>query len=137
MFDSQHPGVTNLNPDFLQALRDAAAAAEKNGVVFYVASGWRSPAYQEQLLQDAITEYGSRAEASKWVAPPNKSLHVSGDAVDIDGSTAQTWLAEHGASHGLCPVYENEPWHYEFRPEAKDQDCPAMYADAAHDPRLK
>ena len=136
VFDDQYPGIANLDPDFLQALRDAATAAKKNKVVFYVASGWRSPAYQEQLFQEAIATYGSVAEASEWVAPPGKSLHVSGDAIDIDNSTAQAWLIKHGARYGLCQVYKNEPWHYELRPEAKDQGCPTMYADAAHDPRL-
>jgi LAS superfamily LD-carboxypeptidase LdcB len=139
VFDTQYPGIANLDPAFLQALRDAAtaAAAEKNRVVFYVSSGWRSPAYQEQLLREAVTVYGSAAEASKWVAPPDKSLHVSGGAVDLVGSEALSWLAGHGARYGLCQVYQNEPWHYEHRPEAKDRGCPAMYADAAHDPRLR
>jgi LAS superfamily LD-carboxypeptidase LdcB len=137
VFDSQYPGIANLNPDFLQLLRDAATAAKKNGIAFYVSSGWRSPADQEQLLRDAIATYGSEAEAARWVAPPDKSLHVSGDAVDLDGSEAQVWLTENGVGYGLCQIYENEPWHYELRSEAKHQGCPIMYADATHDPRLK
>ncbi|MDR1186200.1 MAG: M15 family metallopeptidase [Bifidobacteriaceae bacterium] len=137
VFDSQYPGIANLDPDFLQALREAATAAKTDAVVFHVSSGWRSQSYQEQLLKDAITTYGSEAEASRWVGPPDKSAHVSGDAADLDDSEAQAWLAERGASYALCRVYQNEPWHYELRPDAKDQGCPTMYADAAHDPRLK
>jgi hypothetical protein len=36
-----------------------------------------------------------------------------------DLSTAPS-LSEHGAQHGLCQIYSNEPWHYELRPEAID-----------------
>ena len=53
-----------------------------------VDSGWRSPAYQEHLLREAVPKYGSEAEAARWVATPNTSAHVSGDAVDIGPSGA-------------------------------------------------
>jgi zinc D-Ala-D-Ala carboxypeptidase len=71
------------------------------------------------------------------VATPNTSAHVSGDAVDIRPSGAAAWLSEHGAEHGLCQIYGNEPWHYELRPKAIDHGCPAMYADPTHDPRMQ
>ena len=35
-----------------------------------VNSGWRSPEYQDQLLRDAVSKYGSEAEAARWVATP-------------------------------------------------------------------
>jgi LAS superfamily LD-carboxypeptidase LdcB len=121
----------------LGALRQAATAAAGDGVEFYVDSGWRSPAYQERLLREAISKYGSEAEATRWVATPNTSAHVKGDAVDIGPSGAAAWLSEHGAAYGLCQIYGNEPWHYELRPEAGDHGCPAMYADPTHDPRMQ
>jgi zinc D-Ala-D-Ala carboxypeptidase len=137
VFDDDVPGVANLDPDLLDVLRQAATDAAGDGVEFLVDSGWRSAAYQEQLLQDAISKYGSEAEAAKWVATPDASPHVSGDAVDIGPSEAAAWLSEHGAEYGLCQIYANEPWHYELRPEATDQGCPAMYADPTHDPRME
>jgi D-alanyl-D-alanine carboxypeptidase len=137
VFDGEIPGVANLDPALLGALRQAATAAAGDGVEFYVDSGWRSPEYQEQLLREAVSEYGSEAEAARWVATPNKSAHVSGDAVDIGHFDATTWLSEHGAEYGLCQVYGNEPWHYELRPEASDHGCPPMYADPTHDPRMQ
>ena len=82
-------------------------------------------------------KYGSEAEASRWVATPSTSAHVSGDAVDIGPSGAAAWLSEHGAEYGLCQIYGNESWHYELRPEAIDHGCPAMYADPTHDPRMQ
>ena len=137
VFDDQIPGVANLDPALLGALREAATDAADDGVEFLVDSGWRSPAYQEQLLQEAVSKYGSEEEAARWVATPNTSAHVSGDAVDIGPSDATAWLSEHGAEYGLCQIYGNEPWHFELRPEAIDQGCPAMYADPTQDPRMQ
>jgi zinc D-Ala-D-Ala carboxypeptidase len=134
VFDDGIPGVANLDPALLGALRQAATVAADGGVEFLVDSGWRSPEYQEQLLREAISEYGSEAEAARWVATPDTSAHVSGHAVDI-GPSGAAWLSEHGAGYGLCQIYGNERWHYELRPEAIDHGCPPMYADPTHDPR--
>ncbi len=137
VFDDEVPGVANLDPALLGALRQAATDAADDGVEFFVDSGWRSPAYQEQLLHEAVSKYGSEEEAARWVATPDTSAHVSGDAVDIGPSAATAWLSEHGAEYGLCQIYGNEPWHYELRPEAIDHGCPPTYADPTHDPRMQ
>ena len=137
VFDDEVPGVANLDPDLLGALRQAATDAAGDGVEFFVDSGWRSPGYQEQLLDEAVVKYGSEQAAARWVATPNTSPHVSGDAIDIGHSDAAAWLSEHGAKYALCQIYGNEPWHYELRPEAIARGCPAMYADPTHDPRMQ
>jgi zinc D-Ala-D-Ala carboxypeptidase len=137
VFDDQYPGVTNLDPDLLQALRAAATDAADDGVEFHVNSGWRSPEYQSQLLREAVAKYGSEEEAARWVATPDTSAHVSGHAVDIGPFDATAWLSEHGARYGLCQIYRNEPWHYELRPDAVSGGCPRMYADPTHDPRMR
>jgi D-alanyl-D-alanine carboxypeptidase len=137
VFDDETPAVANLDPDLLGALRQAATVAADDEVEILVFSGWRSREYQEQLLRQAISEYGSEEEASRWVATPDTSAHVSGDAVDIGPSDAAAWLSEHGAGFGLCQIYSNEPWHYELRLEAIDDGCPGMYADPTHDPRIQ
>jgi D-alanyl-D-alanine carboxypeptidase len=137
VFDDEIPGVANLDPDLLGALRQAATDAADDGVEFFVDSGWRSPEYQNQLLREAVSEYGSEEEAARWVATAETSAHVSGDAVDIGPFDATAWLSEHGAEYGLCQIYSNEPWHYELRPEAIDHGCPTMYADPTHDPRMQ
>ena len=46
-------------------------------------------------------------------------------------------LSEHGAEYGLCQIYDNEPWHYELRPDAIEHGCPTRYADPTQDPRLQ
>jgi D-alanyl-D-alanine carboxypeptidase len=137
VFDDADPGVANLDPELLGALSQAATDAASDGVELFIDSGWRSPEHQEQLLHEAVSKYGSEEEAARWVATPETSAHVSGDAVDIGPSDTAAWLSEHGAAYGLCQIYGNEPWHYELRPDAIDRGCPAMYPDPTHDPRMR
>jgi zinc D-Ala-D-Ala carboxypeptidase len=137
VFDDETPAVGKLDPDLLDALRWAATDAQADGVGLLVNSGWRSPEYQQRLLQDAVVEYGSQEEAAQWVATPETSAHVSGDAVDIGPVDAAAWLSEHGAAYGLCQIYGSESWHYELRPDAVDYGCPPMYADPTEDPRMQ
>jgi LAS superfamily LD-carboxypeptidase LdcB len=137
VFDDEIPGVANLDPALLGALRQAATDAANDGVEFFVNSGWRSTEYQNQLLREAVSTYGSEEEAARWVATADTSPHVSGDAIDIGHFDATAWLSEHGAEYGLCQIYRNESWHYELRPEAIDHGCPPMYADPTHDPRMQ
>ena len=137
VFDDRFPGVARLDPELLRALREAATDAADDGIELSVTSGWRTPAYQDQLLREAISEYGSESEAARWVATADTSPHVSGDAIDIGPYGATTWLFAHGAAYGLCQIYGNEPWHYELRPQAIDRGCPPPYADPTHDPRMQ
>jgi zinc D-Ala-D-Ala carboxypeptidase len=137
VFDDRYPAVAKLDPALLRALRRAATDAAGNGVEFFVNGGWRSLAYEERLRREAVVKYGSEEEAARWVATPNTSAHVSGDAVDIGRTDATAWLSAHGARYGLCQIYGNEPWHYELRPEAVDHGCPPEYADATQDPRMQ
>jgi LAS superfamily LD-carboxypeptidase LdcB len=137
VFDGEVPGIANLDPALLHALRRAATDAAPAGIVFVVDSGWRSPAYQQHLLDDAVAKYGSAEAAARWVATPTTSAHVSGDAVDLAHSDATTWLSARGAAYGLCQIYGNEPWHFELRPDAAAHGCPLLYPDPTHDPRMQ
>ncbi len=137
VFDVDRAAVGNLDASLLAALQRAASDAEADGVTFRVNSGWRTPALQERMLQDAIAQYGSEAEARRWVATPETSEHVTGDAVDLGPLPALDWLVQRGWRYGLCQIYANESWHYELRPEAVDQGCPEMLPDPTADPRTK
>jgi D-alanyl-D-alanine carboxypeptidase len=137
VFDDDVPAVANLDSDLLDALRRAARDAARDGVTIVVRSGWRSPEYQRRLLHEAVSRFGSKRKAARWVAAADRSFHVSGAAVDIGPSRAAAWLSKHGGEYGLCQIYRNEPWHYELRPDAIDHRCPSMYADPAHDPRMQ
>jgi len=137
VFDDELAAVANLDPALLGSLRQAATDAAGDGVELFVNSGWRSAAYQEQLVREAISEHGSEEEAARWVSPPETSAHVSGNAVDLGPSDAAEWLSEHGSDYGLCQIYRNEPWHFELRTGAVRHGCPSMYADPTHDPRMQ
>ena len=137
VFDKEYPGIANLDPELLQALRRASTDAADDGITLHVNSGWRSPEYQTQLFREAVSEYGSEAEAARWVATPETSAHVSGNAVDIGPLDATAWLFEHGADYGLCQTYRHEPWHYELLPQAMDGGCPHTdLGPPADDPRM-
>ncbi|THV29515.1 D-alanyl-D-alanine carboxypeptidase family protein [Glycomyces paridis] len=131
------PALANLDPALLAALRRAAADAARDGVAIRVNGAWRSPAYQAELLREAVAEHGSPEAAARWVSTPETSAHVAGRAVDLGPAEARTWLAANGAAYGLCQVYRNEPWHYELRPEAAVHGPPPMYADPSLDPRTR
>ncbi|MBM7518778.1 M15 family metallopeptidase [Nocardioides nitrophenolicus] len=135
VYDDEHAGVTELDPDLLRALRRAANDAVDDDVDIVVNSGWRSRAYQQRLLDEAVATYGSRAEAARWVSTPDASPHVSGDAVDVGPARAAAWLDRKGARYGLCRIYDNEAWHFELRPDAVDEGCPRRYPDPTYDPR--
>ncbi len=137
VFDTDVTGVAKLDPALLAALWAAADDAAGDGIEIVVNSGWRSAAYQAELLDEAIADHGGRDEAARWVAAPDRSAHVAGKAVDVGPAGARAWLAEHGGRYGLCPTYDNEPWHYELRPDATDHGCPAPYADPTSDPRMQ
>ncbi|MFJ7907318.1 M15 family metallopeptidase [Kitasatospora sp. NPDC096204] len=129
-FDTKAPAVRNLDGPLLEALRRAAGDARAEGIEMTVTSGWRNKAYQQRLLDKAVSKYGSVEQARKFVNTPEKSAHVSGKAVDVGPTNADYWLIQHGARYGLCQVYNNEIWHFELltRPGGT---CPAPLPDAA------
>ena len=137
VFDTEHPAITHLDPALRAAIQAAATDAAAEGIEFEVNSGWRSPELQEQLLEQAISDYGSREEAARWVATPETSSHVTGEAIDIGPFDASYWLTQYGAAYGLCQTYVNESWHFELRPEASVSGCPQPYTDPTEDPRLQ
>ena len=42
-------------------------------------SRWRSPSYQDQLLREVVSTYGSEDEAARWVATAATPPHVCQD----------------------------------------------------------
>ncbi len=127
--DASLPAVAQLTPALRQAMTDAAAEAATEGVTLDITSGWRSVAYQRWLFDSAVETYGDREVAGQYVAAPEDSTHITGEAVDIGSWDAQAWLAEHGSRFGLCRTYANEPWHFERAAEPGGA-CPAAVRDA-------
>lgn len=129
-FATDQPAVGNLAPDLRAAVQRASTDAARDGVALIITSGWRSVRYQQSLLDAAIAQYGSEAEARRWVNIPEKSAHVTGKAVDIGPTAAALWLRQHGNRYGLCQIYGNEMWHYELATEPGGI-CPRPIADAS------
>jgi D-alanyl-D-alanine carboxypeptidase len=129
--DVHDPELANLDPDLLEAVQQAHDDAAADGVPFWVTSGWRSEEQQQQLLDEAVVTYGSLEEALKFVATPDKSAHVSGDAVDIGPTDADDWLIQHGDRYGLCQAFANEMWHFELSVDPGD-DCPQPLTDGTY-----
>ncbi|AQT82251.1 peptidase [Mycolicibacterium litorale] len=129
-FDVDNPAVGNLDPRLLDAIQHAATAASADGVVMTITSGWRSPEFQQRLLDEAVTTYGSMAAARQYVQTPAASKHVVGQAVDVGGVGADQWLIANGARFGLCQIYANELWHFELATDAAG-NCPALLLNAA------
>ncbi|GAB3076329.1 MULTISPECIES: D-alanyl-D-alanine carboxypeptidase family protein [unclassified Phycicoccus] len=122
------PGTTNMQPAAAKAFTSAFAGARAAGLSPQIKSAWRSERYQQVLFDRAVTKYGSRAEATKWVLPPLASAHVKGYAVDVRPENVAAWLEEHGAEYGVCRAYDNEWWHFEY---VATNVCPARKPNAA------
>lgn len=129
-FADDLPAIANLDADLRAAMQSAASDATADGFDFFVTDGWRSERYQQFLLDQAITNYLSEDEARKWVKSPEESTHVSGLAVDIGPTDANSWLSQHGSDYGLCQTYGNEMWHFELAVQPGEM-CPAPLSDAS------
>lgn len=129
--DNEHPAIRNLDPALWQAVQRAATdARQQRGVEFRLTSGWRSKAYQQELLDEAVAKYGSLDEAREHVNTPERSTHITGRAVDIGPTNAADWLVQHGSRYGLCQAYANEMWHFELL-TTPGGECPRPHATAA------
>ena len=130
-FAVELPALANLDPALREAMQAAAEAALADGVDFVVTSGWRSERYQQALFDEAVRDYGSAEEASRHVSPAATSAHVTGTAVDIGFTDANSWLSQHGADYGLCQMYANEMWHFELA-TTPGGECPPQLPDASN-----
>jgi zinc D-Ala-D-Ala carboxypeptidase len=129
-FDVSNPALAQLDPPLLNAIQDAARAAASKGVDLRITSGWRSKRFQQRLFDDAVAKYGSVDIARPFVASPDGSKHVVGQAVDVAPVDADKWLIRNGARFGLCQIYANELWHFELATDPQG-NCPPLRLNAA------
>ncbi len=108
------PGTAGLSPLLAAAYTIARTDAGRAGVPMHVTSGKRSWAEQNRLWRDGVREYGSPEAARRWVLPPSKSTHVTGDAIDVGPRAGASWLQRNGFRYGLCRTFDNEWWHFEL-----------------------
>lgn len=113
--------ASGLKSDFASKLQPFLQAAKSAGVDLKIGSGYRSVERQRQLFNAAVQKYGSVAAARKWVAPPGKSNHNGGNAVDLwsggkaisANSKAGQWAHANAGKYGLYFRMGHEPWHIE------------------------
>ena len=129
-FDVENPAMSRLDPLLRKAIQDAARHAQGSGIDLQITSGWRSKGFQQRLFDDAVRTYGSVAQAAEFVASPDVSKHVLGEAGDVAPPAADDWLMRNGAQFGLCQIYANEIWHFERVADAQGR-CPPLLANAA------
>lgn len=129
-YDTSLPGLAKLDPALRKAVQKAARAMRADDIRMYVTTGWRSRRYQQQLLDNAVDKYGSLEQAREYVATPDESRHVTGDAVDLGPADADDWLIRKGYRYGLCQTLANEKWHFELATDPGTR-CPAPAPDAA------
>jgi hypothetical protein len=129
-FDVNDPAISQLDPLLRKAIQEAARQSRADGVVLEITSGWRSKGFQQRLFDDAVRTYGSAAAAAQYVASPEVSKHVLGEAVDVGPVAADNWLIRNGARFGLCQIYANEIWHFELVADPQGH-CPPLRPNAA------
>lgn len=111
MAPATSPDTAGLDPRLAWALDGLLTATQ--GRVRLV-SGYRSTERQTQLWNRALARYGSAEIADDWVAPPGRSMHEAGLAVDLGGDLD---LAARTIAELALPLHRplaNEPWHFEL-----------------------
>ena len=121
------------------ALQEMFDAARANGIYPIIASGYRTAATQQELMDEKIAAFKAEgyddseaiSKAKEWVAIPGTSEHQLGLAVDINGDgvssnsdAVYTWLADNAHTFGFICRYpadkvditgiSYEPWHYRY-----------------------
>lgn len=119
-----------LTPELATAYSLAHQEAARQLVPLWITSGYRTWDEQQQLWASALVQYGTPAEAQRWVLPPDRSTHVTGEAIDVAPYQGALWLEANGNRWGLCRTYANEWWHFEVV-TVPGGVCPPMIADAA------
>ena len=117
--------LVGLTPQTRAAFEAARAEALwRHGEVIGLTDGYRDAATQARLLADTVRRTGSLHLALQWALPPHASRHVAGTALDVRPVEGARWLERHGARHHLYRVYDNEWWHFEYRPEGRPPRLP-------------
>lgn len=109
--------VDALEPAFAEKLAELFAAMPTDlAAKTKILSGYRSIERQRVLFDQAVKKYGSVERARKFVAPPGKSKHQHGLAVDLNyggSADARAWVHKNAGKFGLYFPMSWEPWHIE------------------------
>jgi zinc D-Ala-D-Ala carboxypeptidase len=117
--------LTGLTPQTRAAFEAARTRALwYHGELIGLTDGYRDAQRQARLFAERVRRTGSAHDARRWTLPPDESRHVAGTALDVRPAEGARWLERHGALHHLYRVYDNEWWHFEYRPDGAPRRLP-------------
>jgi len=107
-----------LNAEAAKHFDKLVNISKQKGVSVRVSSSYRSVEHQAQLFRSAVRKYGNTTAASKWVAPPGKSQHNYGNAIDLSlhrngKKVSQREFDQIIAEAGFYRPMSYEGWHIE------------------------
>ena len=126
-----------MRPEAAKALEELFEGAEKDGIILYATSGFRSYSTQKAIFDRKAKERGEQS-ANRSVAKPGQSEHQTGLAMDIEGHSSLgtgltnafgetpegIWVGEHCDEYGFIIRYPEdktritgyiyEPWHLRY-----------------------
>lgn len=126
-------GLTPATRSAFEAARTEALWC--HGELIGLTDGYRDAHAQARLFAAAVRRTGSAALARNWTLPPHESGHVAGVALDVRPVEGARWLERHGSRHHLYRVYDNEWWHFEYRPDGRPPRLPHPGAPVTPGPR--
>ena len=123
-------------PETRAALVRMANAARADSIFLVVSSGYRSVAYQGQIILRRLRSGADIETIMASVAPPGYSQHHTGRAVDFRNngvfgeSRVYRWLKAHAGKYGFIETYPNtassphpwEAWHWYHGGETQPAD---------------
>lgn len=104
----------------------------RDGVLIGLTSGYRDVGEQGRLFAEEVRRSGSSAAARMRVLPPEESRHVAGTALDVRPTEGARWLERYGEHYNLYRVYDNEWWHFEYRPDGAPRRLPHPGVSLTH-----
>ncbi|NLL52981.1 MAG: M15 family metallopeptidase [Peptococcaceae bacterium] len=126
-----------LRQEAAENLEALFAEAEKNGLILYGVSGYRSYQTQKAIFNNNVRKYGDETKANKISARPGESEHQTGLVMDVTSQsvayslvtyfadTAEySWLKDNAHHYGFIIRYPQgkeiitgyifEPWHLRY-----------------------
>ena len=113
--------MAGLQGDFANRVKAANDAWQaKTGKPLPINSAYRTP-------EEGVKLWGNRASNPNPVAKPGTSLHEKGNAVDIDPSIPDSFLAQHGLHR---PLGKKDPVHVEANPAFQPKEASVTVSGA-------
>ena len=116
------PNTTDLNPEFASRLATFRDALTKAGIQTQIASGYRSPEYQNQMYQNHLAKAAGKSlpypnvEAPSVVAPAWSSFHNYGLAADVTPVNPNDYqrMWDMAGQFGITPLRQKDIDHFQM-----------------------